>query len=159
MAADSCGVMGMLWGLSAGAKQDAMGPARLNGHAMPWATGDNVQVRGLCRAKQDEMGPVRLNGHALGHRRQCSSAWTVDNERWGWECMLQLQETEDRKPPAATTLATEFLLRVGESREFLGLWINSGAIHDAKRSRATQVITCSFPCGKWLHMFGARASP
>jgi len=22
----------------------------------------------------------------------------MDNERWGWECMLQLQETEDRKP-------------------------------------------------------------
>ena len=73
--------------------------------------------------------------------------------------MLQLQETEDRKPPAATTWAAEFLIRAGESGEFLGLWINSGAIHEAKRRRATQVITCSFPCGKWLHMNGARASP
>ena len=27
--------------------------------------------------------------------------------------------------PAATTWAAEFLLRDGESREFLGLWINS----------------------------------
>jgi len=83
----------------------------------------------------------------------------MDNERWGWECMLQLQETEDRKTPAATTCATEFLLRVGQSGEFLGLWINSGAIHEAKRRRATQVITCSFPRGKWLLMIGARASP
>jgi hypothetical protein len=28
-----------------------------------------------------------------------------------------------------------------------------------KKRRATQVIACSFPCGKWLHMIGARASP
>ena len=68
--------------------------------------------------------------------------------------MLQLQEVEDRKTPAATTWAAEFLLREGESREFFGLWITSGAIHEAKRRRATQVITCSFPCGKWLHMIG-----
>jgi hypothetical protein len=72
--------------------------------------------------------------------------------------MLQLQEVEDRKTPAATTWAAEFLLREGESREFLGLWITSGAIHEAKKRRSTQVITCSFPCGKWLHMIGERAS-
>ena len=71
----------------------------------------------------------------------------------------QLQEIKDRKTPAATTWAAKFLLRVGESSEFLGLWINSGSIHEAKRRRVTQVITCSFPCGKWLHMIGARASP
>jgi hypothetical protein len=47
--------------------------------------------------------------------------------------MLQLQEVEDRKTPAATTWAAEFLLRKGESREVLGLWITSGAIHEAKR--------------------------
>jgi hypothetical protein len=35
----------------------------------------------------------------------------------------------------------------------------SGAIHEAKRRRSTQVITCSFPCGRWLHMIGAWASP
>ena len=49
----------------------------------------------------------------------------MDKNRWGWECMLQLQEAEDRKTPVATTQATEFLLRAGESREFLGSWINS----------------------------------
>jgi hypothetical protein len=38
----------------------------------------------------------------------------LDNKRWGF----QLQEAEDRKPPAATTWAAEFLLRAGESREF-----------------------------------------
>jgi hypothetical protein len=46
---------------------------------------------------------------------------------------LQLQEAEDRKTPAATTWAAEFLLRAGKSKEFLGLWINSGAIHEAKK--------------------------
>ena len=100
---------------------------------------------------------MRLNGqHSLGVGIKCD---LMDSTRWGWECMLQLQETEYRKAPAATTCATEFLLRVGQSGEFLGLWINSGAIHEAKRRRATQVITCSFACGKWLHMIGARASP
>jgi hypothetical protein len=52
----------------------------------------------------------------------------MDSTRWGWECVLQLQEVEDRKTPAATTWAAEFLLREGESREFLGLWITSGVI-------------------------------
>ena len=45
----------------------------------------------------------------------------MDGTRWGWECMLQLQEVEDKKTPAATTWAAEFLLREGESRKFLGL--------------------------------------
>jgi hypothetical protein len=40
----------------------------------------------------------------------------MNSIRWEWECMLQLQETEDRKTPAATTWAAEFLLRVGESK-------------------------------------------
>ena len=33
---------------------------------------------------------------------------TMDSKHWGWECMLQLQEAEDRKTPAATTWAAEF---------------------------------------------------
>jgi hypothetical protein len=37
----------------------------------------------------------------------------MNSTRWGWECMLQLQEVEDRKTPAATTWAAEFLLREG----------------------------------------------
>ncbi len=53
---------------------------------------------------------------------------------WGWECMLQLQEAEDRKTPAPTTWSPEFLLRVGKNREFfLGSWMNSDAIHEAKK--------------------------
>jgi hypothetical protein len=53
----------------------------------------------------------------------------------------------------------EFLLREGESRECLSSWINTSAVHEAKKRRVKQVITFSFPCGKWLHMIGARASP
>jgi ribonuclease HI len=78
---------------------------------------------------------------------------------WGRRCMTQLQEVENWSKPAATTWAAEFLLREGESRECLGSWINSSAVHEAKRRRAKQVITCSFPCGKWLHMIGVRKSP
>jgi hypothetical protein len=57
----------------------------------------------------------------------------MDSKCWGWECMLQLQEAEDRKTPAATTWAAKYLLRAGESREFLRTWINSGAFHEAKK--------------------------
>jgi hypothetical protein len=78
---------------------------------------------------------------------------------WGRRCMIQLQEAENWSKPAATTWAAEFLLREGESRECLGSWINSSAVHEAKKRRAKQVITCSFPCGKWLHMIGVRKSP
>jgi hypothetical protein len=73
----------------------------------------------------------------------------MDTERWGRRCMLQLQEAENWNKPAATTWAAEFLLREGESRECLGSWINSSAVHEDKKRRAKQVITCSFPCGKW----------
>jgi len=83
----------------------------------------------------------------------------MDTDRWGRRCMLQLQEAENWNEPAATTCAAEFLLREGESRECLGSWINSSAVHEAKKRRAKQVITCSFPCGKWLHMIGARKRP
>jgi hypothetical protein len=83
----------------------------------------------------------------------------MDSTRWGWSCMLQLQEADNWVKPAVTTWAAEFLLRDGESREFLGSWINSSAVHEAKKRRAKQVITFSFPCGRWLHMIGARASP
>ena len=83
----------------------------------------------------------------------------MDSTRWGWRCMLQLQETDSWKKPATTTWAAEFLLRGGESREFLGSCLHSSAVHEAKKRRAKQVISCSFPCGKWLHIIGARTSP
>ena len=62
---------------------------------------------------------------------------------WGRRCMLQLQEAENWNKPAATTWAAEFLLREGESRECLGSWIDSSVVHEAKKRRAKQVITCS----------------
>jgi hypothetical protein len=83
----------------------------------------------------------------------------MNNEWWGWRCMLQLQEAENWTKLATTTWAAEFLLREGESRECLGSWINSSVVHEAKKRRAKQVITCSFPCWKWLHIIGARPSP
>jgi hypothetical protein len=106
---------------------------------------------------------LRTTDIGLHRIRQAASTGAqsdlMDNTRWGWRCMLQLQEADTWKKPAATTWAAEFLLREGESREFLGSWINPSAVHEAKKRRAKQVITCSFPCGKWLHMIGARASP
>jgi hypothetical protein len=72
--------------------------------------------------------------------------------------MQQLQECEDRNTPTATTWAAEFLQREGESREILGSWMNSSN-HESRKRRATQVITASFPCGKWQHMIKKRKSP
>jgi hypothetical protein len=68
--------------------------------------------------------------------------------------MLQLQEAENWNRPAATTWAAEFLLQEGEMPR-----INSNAVNEAQKRRAKQVITCSFPCGKWLYRFGVRTSP
>jgi hypothetical protein len=82
----------------------------------------------------------------------------LDSARWGWSCMLHLRDTDNWERPTTTTWAAEFLLRDGESREFLGSWINSSAVHEAKKRRVKQVITCTFPCGKWLHMIKARPS-
>ena len=64
----------------------------------------------------------------------------MSNDRWGRRCMLQLQEDENWSKPTTTTWAAEFLLK-----EFLGSWIRSSAVHKAKKRRAKQVITCSFP--------------
>ena len=99
------------------------------------------------------MGASQASSRRRGNRR------LEGLQTLGVGCMLQLQETENRQSPGATTWAAEFLVSEGESREFLGLWFTSGAIHVAKKRRATQVIMCSFPCGKWLHMIKARTSP
>ena len=76
--------------------------------------------------------------------RQSASAGVqsdlMDAEGWGRRCMLQLQEAENWNKPADTTWATEFLLREGESRECPGSWINSSAVHEAKKRRAKQVM-------------------
>ena len=97
--------------------------------------------------------------HSIG-QVACTGAQSdlMDSTSWGWRCTLLLQEVDNWNKPAATTWAAEFLLREGESRQCLGSWINSSAVHEAKKRRANQVITCSFPCGKGLHMIGARAS-
>jgi hypothetical protein len=69
----------------------------------------------------------------------------MSNERWWRECILHLQEDKNWNTPTTTTWAAEFLLREGESREFLGSWIRSCAVPEAKKRRVRQVITYSFP--------------
>ena len=73
--------------------------------------------------------------------------------------MTQLQETENRTSPAATTWAAEFLLRPGESCEILGQWMSSNEVQENKR---TQVITCSFPflwCASGVWVLKRRVVP
>jgi hypothetical protein len=51
---------------------------------------------------------------------------------------IQLQEMDNWGKPATTTWAPEFLLRDCESREFLGSWINSSAVHEAKKDEPSK---------------------
>ena len=62
----------------------------------------------------------------------------MSNERWGRECMLQLQEDENWNKPTATTWAAEFLLRGGESREILGAWIRPAKDLKPKREESSK---------------------
>jgi hypothetical protein len=106
------------------------------------------------------MGSTDTGLHRIGQAASTGAqSDLMDSTRWGWSCILQLQEMDNWGKPTATSWPAEFLFRDCESREFLGSWINSSAVHEAKKRRAKQVITCSFPCGKWLHMIGDRASP
>ena len=42
----------------------------------------------------------------------------MDNTRWGWRCMLQLQEADNWKKPAATTWQLSFYLVRAKSENF-----------------------------------------
>jgi hypothetical protein len=42
----------------------------------------------------------------------------MDSTRWGWRCMLQLQEADNWKKPAATTWAAEFYLGRAKAENF-----------------------------------------
>ena len=50
----------------------------------------------------------------------------MDSTRWGWECMLQLQETEDMKTPAATIWAALGGRNHGVLRAYFG-WEKAGS--------------------------------
>jgi hypothetical protein len=143
-------------------------------HVTTWAKAvRNAMIRGGAEFQRQKalnqaennwkafLGSTDTGLHRIGQAASTGAqSDLMDSTRWGWSCMLQLQEADNwEKPAATTTWAAEFLLKDGKNREFLGSWINSSAVHEAKNRRAKQVITCSFPCGKWLHMIGARASP
>ena len=53
---------------------------------------------------------------------------------------------------------TQFLLRPGESRAVLGSVIRDGNIRHHLKRRRIQVITGTFPTGKWLHQIGKQPS-
>ena len=142
-------------------------------HVTAWAkTVRNSMIRGGAEFQRQKtlnqvknnwksfLGSTDIGLHTIGQAASTGAqSDLIDSMRWGWSCILQLQEEDNWEKSGATTWAAEFLLRDCESLEFLGSWINSSDVHKAKNRRAKQVITCSFPCGKWLHMIGARASP
>jgi hypothetical protein len=128
-------------------------------HVTAWAKAvRNAMIRGGAEFQRQKalnqaennwkafLGSTDTRLHRIGQTaRTGAQSDFMDSTRWGWSCMLQLQGADNWETPADTTWAAEFLLKDGESREFLGSWINSSAVHEAKKRRAKQVITCSFP--------------
>ena len=80
-----------------------------------------------------------------------------DEQTWGKECFEDL-ESRELGEPATTSWSTDFLVRVGESREELGKWLKNRAVPWKRRRRLIQVVTDTFPCGGWLHKIGRRAT-
>jgi hypothetical protein len=66
----------------------------------------------------------------------------MDSKRWVWECMLQLQEAEDRKTPAATTWGAEFYS--GPRKSIPAFWVGKcaagGMSEDHDRCLLTLVL-------------------
>jgi hypothetical protein len=74
----------------------------------------------------------------------------MDSERWSERCDEAIRRG-DSGLPSTTTWAAAFLLRKGQSSEALGKWLTNRAVPWKRRRRTLQVITITFPCGKWLH--------
>jgi ribonuclease HI len=103
-------------------------------HVTTWSKAvRNAMIRGgaefhrqkaLSQAENNwkgSMGSTDIGLHRIGQEASTGDqSDLMDSTRWGWSCMLQLQEMDNWGKPATTTWAAEFLLRDGESREFLG---------------------------------------
>ena len=85
----------------------------------------------------------------------------MDSTRWGGGVCSNFKKQTPEKTRLPQPGQLSFYLRRAKTENFevRGSSQASSAVHEAKKRRAKQVITCSFPCGKWLHMIGARASP
>jgi ribonuclease HI len=79
----------------------------------------------------------------------------MSSERWSERCDEAIKQG-DSGSPSTTTWSAGFLLRKGQSREALGKWLTNRAVPWKRRRRTLQVITGTFPCGKWLHKIGKR---
>jgi len=94
---------------------------------------------------------------------ETKSGWRVvksgkfkDDQAWGKECFEDL-ESRGLGKTDTTTWTTDFLVR-GESREELGKWLRNRAVPWKRRRRLIQVVTDTFPCGKWLDKIGRRST-
>ena len=86
-----------------------------------------------------------------GLRCGVRSGDVIDSKPWSERCD-EVIKRGDSGLPSTTTWAAGFLLRKGQSREALGKWLTNRVVPGKRRSRrALQVITGTFPCGKWLH--------
>ena len=90
-----------------------------------------------------------------GLRGGIRSGDVMDIESWSERCDEALKRGDDGMP-STTTWAAGFLLRKGQSREALGKWLTNRAVPWKRRRRTLQVITGTFPCGKWLHKIKKR---
>jgi hypothetical protein len=90
-----------------------------------------------------------------GLRCGIRSGDVMDSESWSERCD-EVIKRGDNGMLSTTTWAAGFLLRKGQSREALGKWLTNRAVPWKRRRRTLQVITGTFPCGKWLHKIKKR---
>jgi hypothetical protein len=91
----------------------------------------------------------------MGLRCVVRSGDVMDSERWSERCDEVIKQG-DSGLSSTTTWAAGFLPRKGQSREALGKWLTNRAVPWKRRRRTLQVITGTFPCGKWLHKIKKR---
>ena len=113
------------------------------------------EVEGTSRRVNPQAWMQSTEEGLTGLRCGVRSDDVMDSERWSERCDEAIKRG-DSGMPSTTTWAAGFLLRKGQSREALGKWLTSRAVPWRRRRRTLQVITGTFPCGKWRHKIKKR---
>ena len=75
---------------------------------------------------------------------------------WGKCCYEELEKEreqggEKKSWKGADTLCTNFLMRGGQSHQFLAEWLRNESVPMGSRRRLMQLVLGNFPCGAWVH--------
>ena len=79
-----------------------------------------------------------------------------DRVAWGKWCYEELEKEREQGGEKASwkgadTWCTNFLIRPGQSRQFLADWLSNESVPMKSRRRLMQLVLGNFPCGAWVH--------